>query len=187
MKHFYHGTNMIVGAIDLSKSRSRTDFGKGFYMGSNLEVARKWAISQSMSVETPTVMRYTLSDVVFDSDNAALKRLWFPAPTEEWLDFVRDNRRILTRGVTNKEPRHDYDVVYGSIANDKVVDVVDEYMDGVITSEEAIRRIKVIQSVFQMSFHTPAALAFIDQSLTEYQQHISNRKWTEWKKVAFEV
>ena len=28
----YHGTNMVVGVIDLTKSRNRVDFGKGFYL-----------------------------------------------------------------------------------------------------------------------------------------------------------
>ena len=66
MKRFHHGTNKIIGAIDLNQSRSRTDFGKGFYMGNNLGEARKWATSQSMATESPTVMRYVLSDVVFN-------------------------------------------------------------------------------------------------------------------------
>ena len=48
MKRFYHGTSMLIGDIDLSRSRNRTDFGKGFYMGTNLGESRKWAISQSM-------------------------------------------------------------------------------------------------------------------------------------------
>jgi len=90
LRHFYHGTNVVIGNIDLSHSRSRTDFGKGFYMGNNLGMARRWAVSQSTIAETPTVMRYTLSDTVFNFNDSGLKRLWFTAPTVEWLDFVRD-------------------------------------------------------------------------------------------------
>jgi len=164
-------------------SRSRTDFGKGFYMGNNLGEARKWARSQSMTAETPTVMRYVLSEELFDSNNTTLKKLWFPAPTVEWLDFVRDNRRIITRKEQTSEPRHDYDIVYGPIANDKVVDVVDEYIDGHITTEEAIQRIKVVPSVFQLSFHTSLALNFINQTLTEYQQHTRHNTWSTWTKI----
>ena len=36
MKRFHHGTNMVINSIDLGKGRVRTDFGKGFYLGSNL-------------------------------------------------------------------------------------------------------------------------------------------------------
>jgi len=182
MRRFYHGTNIVIGNIDLSHSRSRTDFGKGFYMGNNLGVARRWAVSQSMIAETPTVMRYTLSDTVFNFNDSRLKRLWFTAPTVEWLDFIRDNRRTIGPYVQNTEPRHDYDLVYGPIADDKIADVVDEYIDGIITAEQAIRRTKVITSVFQLSFHTPFALTFIDQVLTEYQQR-TNGAWATWENV----
>ena len=183
MRRFHHGTNKVIDTIDLSYSRSRTDFGKGFYMGNNLGEARKWAISQSMIAETPTVMRYVLSDSIFIDKDTDLNRLWFSFPTVEWLDFVRDNRRMVASNVVNKEPRHNYDIVYGPIANDKVVDVVDEYIDGSITAEEAIQRVKVIPSVFQLSFHTPLALTYINQSLTEYQQLVKINTWSMWNKM----
>ena len=121
MRRFHHGTSVVIGALDLSMSRSRTDFGKGFYMGNNLGVARKWAISQSMATETPTVMRYVLSNVVFDLNDSSLNRLWFSAPTAEWLDFVRDNRKMIASNAQSTEPRHNYDIVFGPIANDKIV------------------------------------------------------------------
>ena len=182
MKRFHHGTNIIINSIDLDLCRSRTDFGKGFYIGNNLGEARKWAISQSMATETPIVMRYVLNSGVFNFDSSNLKRLWFSSPTVQWLDFVRDNRRLVAPNAQNTEPRHNYDIVYGPIANDKVVDVVDEYIDGLITVEEAIVRVKVIPSVFQMSFHTPLALCYIDQTLTEYQQRIKGSVWSHWEK-----
>jgi hypothetical protein len=49
MRRFHHGTNLVIGAIDLYRSRARTDFGKGFYMGNNLGEARKWAVSQTIA------------------------------------------------------------------------------------------------------------------------------------------
>jgi len=183
MKRFHHGTNIKFANIDLSMCRSRTDFGKGFYIGNNLGEARRWAISQSMATETPTVMRYMLSDEIFILNSSNLNRLWFSAPTVEWLDFVRDNRRIITPNAQRIEPRHHYDIVYGPIANDKVVDVVDEYIDGIVSADEAIERVKVIPSVFQMSFHTPLALSYIDQTVTEYQQRIGSNTWSAWERV----
>ena len=96
---------------------------------------------------------------------------------------MRDNRRLKTLNNQNTEPRHDYDIVYGPIADDKVVDVVDEYIDGLITADEAIKRVKVIPSVYQISFHTLLAISYIDQSMTEYQQKIKGNIWSEWKKA----
>ena len=57
------------------------------------------------------------------------------------------------------------------------------YIDGLITAKEAIQRVKVIPSVFQMSFHTLLALSYIDQSLTEYQQRVKGSSWSVWKKA----
>jgi hypothetical protein len=174
---------MLFREIDFSRSRLRTDFGKGFYMGTNLGEARRWAVSQSMINETPKVIRYVLTDAIFDFTNNNLKRLWFSAPTVEWLDFVRDNRRIISNNISNKEPRHDYDIVYGPIANDKVVDVVDEYIDGLISVKEAITRVRVIPSIFQISFHTSLALKYINPKLTEYQSRVIANKWSDWNKI----
>jgi len=134
-----------------------------------------------MATETPIVMRYVLSNDIFIINDGNLKKLWFSSPTIEWLDFVRDNRKLIATNEMGYEPRHNYDIVYGPIANDKVVDVVDEYIDGLITAEEAILRVKVIPSVFQMSFHTPLALSYIDQTLTEYQQRVKGNIWSAWE------
>ena len=183
MKHLYHGTNMIIHDIDLSKSRFRTDFGRGFYLGTNLGEARKWAISQSMAIEMPTVMRFAIDDIVFNTNDNGLKKLWFATPSVQWLNFVRDNRKRVTTIETGSEPRHDFDVVYGPIANDKVVDVIDEYIDGDISADEAILRVKVIPSVFQMSFHTLLALSYINEALTEYQLRGKNNSWSAWKSI----
>ena len=35
---FYHGSNMIIGKIDLGRSRNRVDFGKRFYTGGFLRL-----------------------------------------------------------------------------------------------------------------------------------------------------
>ena len=140
-------------------------------------------MSQSIASEIPTVMRYELNNEIFNLKSSCLKKLWFSTPSVEWLDFVRDNRRISALKVHNTEPRHNYDIVYGPIANDKVVDVVDEYIDGLITAEEVILRVRVIPSVFQMSFHTPLALSFIDQTVTEFQQQIRGRTWSTWERL----
>jgi hypothetical protein len=43
----YHGTAQIIHKIDLAKGRHRTDFGQGFYLGSNLDVAQRWAKSRA--------------------------------------------------------------------------------------------------------------------------------------------
>ena len=177
----YHGTNQVIHEIDLSKGRLRTDFGKGFYLGSNLEVARDWAKSRARFSGTPIVMRYNLNADVFSDKNVNPRR--FDSPTKDWLDFVRDNRRRSDKGVKTPEPRHSFGVVSGVIANDKVNFVVDDYIKGLISADEAIKKVRTIPSVFQVSIHTHLGLAYLDTSTPEYQRMLENGAWSGWYKL----
>jgi len=172
----YHGTDTIITAVDLDKSRLRTDFGKGFYLSSKLGVARDWAVDKCGTTKIPTVMRFTLDTEMFKTPELIVLR--FNQPTVEWLDFIRDNRQIEAIPGFSGDPRHNYDVVSGPIANDKVAKVVADYIDGLISADEAIIRTKALPSVFQTSFHSQKALICIVRC--EYQQKTDNGKWTEW-------
>ena len=175
-RYMYHGTDIIITKVDLSKSRLRTDFGKGIYLSSKLGVAHDWAVDKSGASKTPIVMRFTIDTMKLNAPGLLVLR--FDQPTVDWLDFIRNNRQIKARGAFTKEPRHNYDVVSGPIANDKVAQVVDDYIDGRISSDEAIKRAKALPSVFQISLHTQNALFCIVR--TEYQQKLSSGKWSEW-------
>ena len=67
----YHGTTNIIYRIDLSKGRHRTDFGQGFYLGTNLDVAQRWAKSRAMFSGKAVVMRYELDDSIFSENKTA--------------------------------------------------------------------------------------------------------------------
>jgi hypothetical protein len=174
----YRGTNQIVREIDLNKGRLRTDFGKGYYLGSNLGVAREWAKSRAAFSGTPIVMRYNLDFDVFNDEN--VNPCKFDNPTVEWLNFVRDNRRKNAKGLNSAEPRHNFGIVFGAIANDKVNFVVDDYIKGLLTVEEAIKKVRALQSVFQVSIHTPTALIYLADSNVEYQKLLDTETWSEW-------
>ena len=178
-RYMYHGTDTIINTVNLDKSRLRTDFGKGFYLSSKLGVARDWAVDKSGALKTPTVMRLTMDIEKLNASDLVVLR--FDQPNVEWLNFIRDNRQINAIAPFFEEPRHNYDIVSGPIANDKVAQVVVDYIDGLISADEAIRKTKALPSVFQISLHTQKALISIVHS--EYQQRLSNGKWSEWIKV----
>jgi len=53
---YYHGTNEIIEKIDISKSRLRTDFGKGFYFANSINTAQGWASRRALiSGGIPTI------------------------------------------------------------------------------------------------------------------------------------
>ena len=90
-----------------------------------------------------------------------LNCLFFKSPTEEWLDFVMRNR-------TERGFSHDYDVVYGPVANDKVYAAFALYEGGLLSKQNLIAELKTYTLVDQYLFHTPKALETI--SFTEAKE-----------------
>lgn len=178
MLTLYHGTTQIIQAIDLEKGRHRTDFGKGFYLGTNLEIAQRWAINRAAFSGVPMIMYYSLDPAIFK--DSSVNPLVFDEPTIEWLDFVCSNRRKDEKVETDK-PRHQYGAVYGPIANDKVNFVIEDYMKGKITTHEAIAKAKALPNAMQVSLHTEKALKYLQSDIVRYQEFLSNGTWTDWK------
>jgi len=172
----YHGTNLLIGKIDLLRSRNRVDFGKGFYLTDKFGTARDWAIRKAEleGEGMPTVLAYDIGSDVF-----TLHGLRFPnTPEVEWLEFICSNRRISHPNHASIEPRHDYNWLAGPIADDKVVDVVAEYMRKELTAQAAIDRLRALPQTYQFSLHTPAALNFVDDADVLYRQ-LKNGRWTQ--------
>ena len=83
-----------------------------------------------------------------------MKALTFRQPTEEWVDFVMLNRR--QRGFT-----HDYDIVYGPVANDRVYAAFALYEGGLIDKQTLIAELKAYKLVDQYLFHTEQSLCLL--------------------------
>lgn len=109
----YHGTNKAFDAIDLTKSKPNKDFGQGFYLSKNYSQAMEMAMTkvEQLKSGSPIVLTFEIDD----EQLGQLKVLRFDAYTLDWAKFILMNRQNDT-----KKPMHDYDVVYGPIANDKV-------------------------------------------------------------------
>lgn len=69
----------------------------------------------------------------------------FDEADEPWLYFVTDCR---------KSRKHDYDLVLGPVANDKVFTTVNLFESGVLSAEAAILQLKAYKTYDQLSFHT---------------------------------
>ena len=176
----YHGSNMLLGKIDLQKSRNRVDFGKGFYLTDKFGTARDWAI-RKVELEgegIPTIIAYEIRPAVYSLFGSRFPNI----PNFEWLEFICANRRIQVPGLSMNEPRHDYHWVAGPIADDKVVDVVAEYMRKEITADEAIGRLRALPQTYQVSLHTLAAIEYIDDVFVQYRQLKKGRWAQNWMK-----
>ena len=145
----YHGSNVEVRKPSLLKSRKNTDFGRGFYTTTQKEQAEHWT---SIKIDRAKNGRSIVSVFEIDDNlltNPELKIREFHGPDAAWLNFVVDSRK----GV-----EHDYDLVFGPVANDKVFTVVNLYESGVLDAPAAISELKAYKTYNQLSFHTPRVI-----------------------------
>ncbi|MDE7311242.1 MAG: DUF3990 domain-containing protein [Eubacterium sp.] len=143
----YHGSCFEFDKVDLSKSHNRRDFGKGFYTTILKSQSIDWAYRLSLREKKK---KYYVYEYLFtESESLRVKR--FDSLNKEWLEFIKQNR---SKGGL----LHDYDVVLGPVADDKTMETVQLYLADILTTEEAIRRLKYRKPNNQISFHTERAL-----------------------------
>jgi len=153
----YHGSNCDFQEVDLSKSKDKRDFGKGFYTTTFREQAHEWA-------ETLFDRYGGFGFYVYEFDfepTTDLKIKRFDALAEEWLQMIRENR--VMGGV-----QHSFDVVEGAVANDKTNRTIALFVEGIYTVEMAIEKLRHNKSNNQVSFHTEKALKNLHLIKKEY-------------------
>ena len=149
----YPGSNTSFDQIDLTKSLPNKDFGKGFYLSDNYEQAEEMAkFKVVISGGNVIVQSYHIEDSVLDDDSLKIKI--FKEYTKEWAEFI-----LVNRNNNSEVPAHDYDIVYGPIANDKVGMQIRKYKDGTINFEEFLHRLQYMKGItFQYFFGTDKAI-----------------------------
>ena len=165
MLKLYHASNVEVRKPSLLKSRKNTDFGRGFYTTTQKEQAEHWT---SIKMDRAKKGRRVVS--VFEVDETILSNLEFKirefhGPDEAWLNFVVNSRKGI---------EHDYDLVFGPVANDKVFTVVNLYESGVINATTAIAELKAYNTYDQLSFHTERVikeLRFVESYEVKTSKH----------------
>ena len=145
----YHGSIEIVEKPEIRESNRTLDYGQGFYTTSSYEQAEAWVKRRMDEKKTSQgyVCVYELDEVAMQEMNTLL----FNTPTEEWVDFVMKNR-------TQKGYVHEYDIVYGPVANDRVYASFALYEGGLINKQTLISELKTYKLVDQYLFHTEKAL-----------------------------
>ena len=131
----YHGSNTLIDSIDLNQGRPGKDFGKGFYVTTLQEQAKRWAetIVRLRPRGTAIINKYELD--YEGIKNAGFAILSFVEYNEEWLDFIVANRNGESRWIQ-------YDLIEGGIANDRVFDTIENYMSGGIDKQTALGRLR---------------------------------------------
>ena len=149
----YHGSNMVFEKIDLNKSKTNKDFGRGFYLSDNYEQAEKMAQFKVVTLGgNVNVQSYEVDNEILKDNTLNIKI--FNEYSKEWAEFIFANRD------NNSDIQcHDYDIVYGPIANDRVGLQIRKLQDGSIDFEEFLHRIKYMKGItFQYFFGTNKAI-----------------------------
>ena len=146
----YHGTTLKVEHPMCKAGWPNLDFGQGFYVTNIREQAVEWAMRTARNRKgTPLINRYRLNRDGFITEG---RTLIFKSYDEDWLRFIIASR-------TEQNPAKDYDYIEGGVANDRVVDTVNFYMQGLVTLETALAR---------LSEHKPNnQICLLNQKLTD--------------------
>ncbi|MDR2853817.1 MAG: DUF3990 domain-containing protein [Prevotellaceae bacterium] len=162
----FHGSYTEIDDIDLSKSMSYKDFGKGFYVTKFRHHAENWAkiISQKHHREG-AVTEFNFIESSFTDSICKVKR--FKDYDEEWLDFV-----VMNRNKNLPEPAHDYDIVEGPVADDKIQNRLVYYLNGQISKTDFLKELTYHEPTHQICFCTVVSLQTIEK--TTHNNHRLN-------------
>ena len=151
----YHGTNLSFENIDLSKSKPNKDFGQGFYLTTDKEqaIAMAKAKIDQQNIGKIIVYSYEFEEKLLE--DLTLKIKTFTSYTEEWALFILKNRNNFT-----VNPVHDYDIVIGPIADDRVGFQLRRYIDELIDLETLIKKLTYMKGMtIQYYFGTENAIS----------------------------
>ena len=136
MTTLFHGSYTEVSSPLVKLGRAKVDFGQGFYLTMLQAQAEAWAKTISERRKTGTqavVSTFSLDMDGIKADNYRIKT--FETYDLEWLEYVIDCRK-------GGNLQNQYDLVEGGVANDNVIDTVEDYENGIITAEQALGQLK---------------------------------------------
>lgn len=148
----YHGSNVEIREPRLIPSKRLLDFGAGFYLTSDFEQAKKWAVrtAKNRRENVPLVSVFDIEE----NKMKALNILLFENPDKDWLQFISANR-------TGKMIETEYDIVIGPVANDQAIRTVNNYIKGYFSENIAIQLLLPQKLKDQYAFKTERALEIL--------------------------
>ncbi len=146
----YHGSNMEIKEPKIIKSKRLLDFGTGFYLTSDFEQAKKWAVRTANRREegSPIISVFH----IVDGELKNLEILTFETANKDWLQYISANR-------TDKMMEDLYDIVIGPVANDQAIRTINNYLKGYFTEDIAIQLLLPQNLKDQYIFKTEKALS----------------------------
>ena len=133
INRLYHGTNQEFSTFDFSRARGFKDFGKGFYLTSNLSQAQKWAQKKARFGDKAYIYSYCIENAKVD----AMRVLELLEYDEQWVETIAKCR------LEGLEP--DYDIIYDRMADNQfheISDALQRYSNQELTAAEVAQMIR---------------------------------------------
>lgn len=125
----FHGGVDIIENPRTDMGRKNLDFGFGFYVTRRLQQAEEWAgRTARQMLETPVVNEYAFD---IESVKRDYRYYIFERYDSYWLHFIVACRK-------GYDSSKDFDCVEGGVANDRVVDTIEGFMNGTIDEAHAL-------------------------------------------------
>ena len=129
----YHGSNIVIDQIDLSKCKPYKDFVQGFYLTEIKEQAEQMARRTS---------------AIYSGE---------PIVTE----FEFDETALDTLSIKNLQPTHSFDIVIGPVADDTIATLFRNFDDGIIDLQMLVNGLKYKKVSSQYLFHSAKAIKYL--------------------------
>lgn len=148
----FHGSLEIVKNPEIRESSRTLDYGSGFYTTTSSDQAVSWVKRRMKEADSTVgyVNIYSFDDTSVPSLNALI----FHEPDYQWVDFVLNNRM-------KPDFNHNYDLVYGPVANDRVYASFALFEGGLLSIDNLIAELRTYKLVDQYLFHTRKSLSFL--------------------------
>lgn len=142
----YHGSSIEIAKPDVVHSRARVVFGPGFYTTTLFDQAAKWSKKFKSAGCDAVVSKYICNEEAYSHSRV----LTFNDYSKEWLDFVVRCRK--------GNYQTEYEIISGGVANDRVFNTVELFLEGLIDEEEALGRLRFEKPNWQICFRTQEAV-----------------------------
>lgn len=158
----YHGSNLKINKIELTKCKPYKDFGQGFYcttIKKQAEFMAERVVRRQGGIKT--INSFELDEGIFNDKEINIKK--FDKPSKEWAKFILNNRDRNFTYSNSKECNSDnkYDLVIGPVADDDIIVLFRTFVNGLIDIDTLIKELTYKELTDQYSFHTIKAIKYL--------------------------
>ena len=165
----YHGSKSGIEGPIRPMSRERCDFGRGFYLTSMSEQARRMALRVArFRGGRATITEFDAPDDLLEKPDLSVRR--FDSVSIDWALFVINNRNRDFADFSSSECNHDlkYDIVFGPVGNDDITFLLEQFTNVYLAKSQLKDGLEFKRASDQYSFHTEHAVSYLEKGGAAY-------------------